>query len=69
MSRPQPALQLMPRAVDLVLLAPPERRRPSRGERRRAALLSALAELLQERSLGEIGIDEMTQAWRGTLDW
>ena len=50
----------MPPTADLVLLAPPERRRPGRGERRRAALLSALAELLQERSLGEIGIDEIS---------
>ncbi|WP_176562203.1 TetR/AcrR family transcriptional regulator [Mycolicibacterium palauense] len=48
-SRPQP-----PRVA--------ERRKPYRGEERRAAILRALEDLLQQRSLEEIGVADISEA-------
>lgn len=39
-----------------------ERRKPYRGEERRAAILSALEDLLQQRSLDEIGVADVSEA-------
>lgn len=39
-----------------------ERRKPYRGEERRAAILRALEDLLQERSLDEIGVADISEA-------
>lgn len=39
----------------------PERRGPTKGERRRESLLAALAGLLEERPLAEIGVGDITE--------
>lgn len=42
------------------LAPPPERRRPRKGEERRSALLAALEQLLEEKPLAEISVEEIT---------
>jgi AcrR family transcriptional regulator len=47
---------------ELPVLAPvPERRRPSRGEERRAALLAALRTLLDSRPLADVSVEDIAQ--------
>jgi TetR/AcrR family transcriptional regulator, ethionamide resistance regulator len=60
MTRSQPVDQLAARPAELVLGAAFERRPPSRGERRQAAILASLGELLAEKPLADIAIEEIT---------
>lgn len=40
----------------------PERRGPTRGDRRRRAILDAVEDLLRERSIGELSVEEVARA-------